>query len=348
MDKKKIHKYVGSMQQLAYVRAVECLEGRSKGLKMIQVKNGCLSYQVMADKCLDISEVTYKGININFLSKPGLQGRNHYDTNGEEAIRSIMGGMFFTAGFENICAPCTLNHVDYPMHGRIRTTPGEKISSDAYWDGGDYVLRVSGEMREAALFGENMVLRREITSIYAEKAILVRDEIENESYRSEPLMLLYHINMGYPFLSEDTRLYIPTRKVTARDAESEGHETEYDRMDAPNDNEQEYVFIHDLKADENGDTEVLAVNEALGIGMKLGFNTKNLPYFMEWKSTASGDYVIGLEPANSSVYGRPYHEKAGDLHTVEPFEKETTELKFTFMDGKEDIEKEITAFSSRF
>ena len=92
----------------------------------------------------------------------------------------------------------------------------------------------------------------------------------------------------------------------------------------------------------------LAVNEALGIGMKLGFNTKNLPYFMEWKSTASGDYVIGLEPANSSVYGRQYHEKAGDLHTVEPFEKETTELKFTFMDGKEDIEKEITAFSSRF
>ena len=45
----------------------------------------------MADKCLDISSVSsYKGINMNFLSNPGLQGQNQYDTNGEEAIRSIM------------------------------------------------------------------------------------------------------------------------------------------------------------------------------------------------------------------------------------------------------------------
>ena len=348
MDKKNLHKYIGSMQQLAYVRPASYLEGRSKGLETIQVKNGCLSYQVMADKCLDISEVTFKGININFLSKPGLQGRNHYDTNGEEAIRSIMGGMFFTAGLENICAPCTSDNVDYPMHGRIRTTPGEHVSSDAFWDGDDYVLRVSGEMREAALFGENMVLRREITSVYGENSILVRDEIENESYRDEPLMLLYHINMGYPFLSEDTRLYIPTKKVTARDTESEGHEDEYDKMDAPKDNEPEYVFIHELKTDSNGDTEALVINEALGIGLKLEFNVKNLPYFMEWKSTASGDYVIGLEPSNSSVYGRPYHEEAGSLHTLGSFEKENTSLKFTFLDGKEEIEKEITAFNGRF
>ena len=27
-------------------------------------------------------------------------------------------------------------------------------------------------------------------------------------------MILYHINMGYPFLDENTRLYIPPRSVT--------------------------------------------------------------------------------------------------------------------------------------
>ena len=105
MDKKELYQYVGSMQQMAYIRKVTCEEGRSTGLRMFDVKNECLQYQVMCDKCLDVAGFSYKGINMNFLSKPGLQGRNHYDTNGQEALRSIMGGLFFTAGMENICAP---------------------------------------------------------------------------------------------------------------------------------------------------------------------------------------------------------------------------------------------------
>lgn len=100
MDKKELYQYVGSMQQMAYIRKVTCEEGSSTGLRMFDVKNECLQYQVMCDKCLDVAGLTYKGINMNFLSKPGLQGRNHYDTNGQEALRSIMGGLFFTAGMD--------------------------------------------------------------------------------------------------------------------------------------------------------------------------------------------------------------------------------------------------------
>lgn len=341
-------KYLGTMQQVAYVRPVTCDEGRSTGLKMYEVKNGCMTYQILADKCLDVSSLTYKGINMNFVSKPGLQGRNHYDTNGEEAIRSIMGGLFFTAGLENICAPCTVEGTDYPMHGRIRTTPGEHLSADAFWKDDEYHLTVKGEMREAALFGENMVLRREISSVYGSRSITVTDEIENESYREEPMMLLYHINMGYPFLDENTKLYIPTRSVTARDKDGEGHEGEYDRMDAPKDNEPEYVFIHDLITDEEGNTEVLVVNRELGLGLKLSYNTAYLPYFMEWKSTASGDYVIGLEPSNSSVYGRPYHEKQGNVHKLAPFAKEKNILNFTVLDGGSEIDTAVAEFETKF
>lgn len=349
MSKKQdLMKHIGTMQQLAYVRPVTYMEGRSTGLKAFEVKNGCMNYQILADKCLDVCELTYKGINMNFLSKPGLQGRNHYDTNGEEAIRSIMGGLFFTSGLENICAPCNIDGVDYPMHGRIRTTPGEHLSADAYWEKDEYHLTVKGEMREAALFGENMVLRREISSVYGSKSFTVTDEIENESYREEPLMILYHINMGYPFLDENTKLYIPTRSVTARDKDGEGHEAEYDVMDTPKDNEPEYVFIHDLKTDENGDTEVLVVNRPLGLGLKISYNVKYLPYFMEWKSTASGDYVIGLEPANSSVYGRPYHEEQNSVHKLAPFAKETNVLTFTVLDGEEEINAAVAAFENKF
>lgn len=338
MDRQSIQRRVGSMQQLAYIRPLTYSEGRARGLRAYEVKNGPLQYKVLADKCLDVGEFSYKGINFNFLSKPGLQGRNHYDTHGQEALRSIMGGLFFTAGLENICAPCTLDDTDYPMHGRIRTTPAEHLCADAAWAGEDYVLRASGEMREGELFGENLVLRRSVETVYGSKTVTVTDEVENQGFRDEPLMLLYHINIGYPLLDEGTQLLAPTRSVTPRDAAASGHEDRWNVMDAPRDNEPEYVFIHDLVYDRQGNGVVCVINEKLGLGLRIAFTSANLPYFMEWKSTASGDYVLGLEPANSSVYGRPFHEKEGSLHRIAPFAREKNVLTFTVLEGEAELD----------
>lgn len=350
MDRRDLLRRAGSMQQLAYVRPVTYGEGRASGLKAWEVKNGPLQYKVLADKCLDVGEFSYKGINFSFLSKPGLQGRNHYDTHGQEALRSIMGGLFFTAGLENICAPCTVDGVDYPMHGRIRTTPAEHLSADAAWEGEDYVLRTSGEMREGELFGENLILRRSVETVYGSKTVTVTDEIENQGFRAEPLMLLYHINIGYPLLDEGAELLAPTRSVTPRDRESEGHEDRWNVMDAPKDNEPEYVFIHDLAYTPEGKGVVCVLNGKLGLGLKIEFTRANLPCFMEWKSTASGDYVLGLEPANSSVYGRPFHEKEGTLHRIAPFAREKNVLAFTVLEGEGELKavrEEIKAILNR-
>ena len=341
MDKKELLKKLGSMQQVAYIRPAVYEEGRSRGLPVLDVRNGPMCFQILAGKGMDMGQFSYKGINMNFLSKPGLQGRNHYDTNGEEALRSIMGGFFFTAGLENICAPYSTDGKDYPMHGRIRTTPAEHISSDCFWENGEYVMTVSGELREAELFGENMVLRRRYKTVFGSDTVTLTDEIENQSFRREPLMILYHINMGYPFLDEGTRLYIPTKRVIPRDAASEGHENAYDVMDAPKDNEPEYVFIHEPVPGPDGNVVLAVVNESLQLGLRLEYSAKYLPFFMEWKSTASGDYVIGLEPSNSSVYGRKYHEENHSVHMLDPFETETNVLKFTVLDGMARIQDTI-------
>ena len=169
------------------------------------------------------------------------------------------------------------------------------------------------EMREAELFGENLVLKRTITTIWPKKEIRIRDVIENQSFREEPLMLLYHINAGYPLLDEEAEILIPTRKTTPRDADAKRQMENWSTMEAPVDNEPEAVFLHELYAEENGKTEVAVINPKLGLGFSVEFSGKELPYFMEWKSTASGDYVVGLEPANSSVYGRAHHEKQKTL-----------------------------------
>lgn len=335
--KKEILEQVGTMQQIAYVRTCTVTEGRANNMRAIQVKNGPMQYMLSPDKCMDIVSLEYNGMNISFTSKPGLNGRNPYDTHGEEALRSIMGGLFFTCGFENICAPCETDGKEYPMHGRMRTTPAQHVSSDAYWEDEEYHLSVSGEMREAELFGENMVLRRSVRSVYGSPRIDIRDTVTNQSAREETMMLMYHCNFGYPFLEEGVRLILPTRKVTPREEWSGLHADRWNVMDAPSDNAREYVFLHELASAEDGGTFAAIVNDRLGIGVKISFNRKNMPYFMEWKSTASGDYVVGLEPSNSSVYGRKYHEKENTLKTLPAYGEETIEWSFTILKDAKDI-----------
>ncbi len=334
-DKKELLRLVGNMQQLAYVRPVTFEEGRARGMRAFEVKNGALKFSVMADKCLDLTDVSFGGHNVSFLAKPGLMGRNHFDTNGAEALRSIMGGMLFTCGLENICAPCKVDGKDFPMHGRIRTTPAEHVSADARWVGDDYILTVSGTMREAELFGENLTLRRTITTCYGEKSICIEDEITNEGFRREPMMLLYHINVGYPLLCEDSEILIPTRRVTPRDEAAKSKLAHWNRMEAPLDNEPEYVFLHEMAADPKGNTFAAVLNRRLGIGLKVDYNVRDLPYFMQWKSIASGDYVLGLEPANSSVYGKLHHMEENSLHEIEPLATEHKKLVLTFLSGGE-------------
>lgn len=337
MDKIELLKYVGSLQQLAYVRNVTVQEGRAVGLRAVEVKNADLRFVVLADKCLDIAELEYKGINISFMSKPGLNGRNHFDTHGEEALRSIMGGLFFTCGLQNICAPCESEGVEYPMHGRIRTTPAEHVSSDAYWEGNNYILEIKGEMRESHLFGTNLVLRRTIRSVYGRGKIEIIDEVENQTPEETDLMLMYHCNFGYPFLHPGTRLVLPSKAVKGREEWSQQHLNCWQVSSEPKDGEIEYVYLHELAENVHGNSFAAIVNDELGFGIRLDFDRKVQPYFMEWMSMKTGDYVVGLEPSNSSVYGRKYHEAQGTMHKIAPFAKEKFYLSFTILDNAETI-----------
>lgn len=61
----------------------------------------------------------------------------------------------------NVGAPCTEDGEDFGLHGRISNTPGENISSGIEWDNDKPVIKVKGRMREARLFGENVILERE-------------------------------------------------------------------------------------------------------------------------------------------------------------------------------------------
>lgn len=330
-----LRRYIGHLDQLLYARTGIFREGRASGTRAVHVKNGPLSFMLLPDKCLDMAELSWRGENISFLSKPGLQGRNHYDTNGLEAQHSIMGGMLFTCGLENVCAPCSSRGRDYAMHGRIRTTPGEHLGIEVNED--NSTLSVRSEMREAELFGRNLVLKREISTRYNSPSIHIHDEVTNRAFKDEPFSILYHINTGYPFLDEGCYIRMNSSDVLPQNRHAENSMDRWMQMDPPADNESEMVYRHDVVPDENGVCSCEIINPVKQLGFRIDWIKSQLKNCIEWKSPVSGDYVLAVEPSNSSFEGRKVLEERGELELLAPGETRTFDLTLSILEGDECI-----------
>ena len=78
------------------------------------------------------------------------------------------------------------------------------------------MLWAEGEVLQAAVFGEHLVLRRRIEARVGESRLTVRDEVENVGWDRTPHMFLYHVNVGFPVVDEGSEVLVPARVVEAR------------------------------------------------------------------------------------------------------------------------------------
>ena len=71
-------------------------------------------------------------------------------------------------------------------------------------------------------------------------------------------------------------------------------------------------------------------NPTLDIAMKMSWSGDTLPILSQWRSMASGDYVLGLEPTNCYIMGRSAERANGTLPVLEPFQSVTNTVTITF------------------
>ncbi len=94
----------------------------------------------------------------------------------------------------------------------------------------------------------------------------IEDTVENEGFEPQPLLLLYHMNLGWPLLDETARLIgpgEPGKSPEPRDGEARSRLDTWDRFAAPTQGFRERVFYHRPKAGEDGWTEARLENPAL-------------------------------------------------------------------------------------
>ena len=337
-DKQSLLRYIGSEQQLFGIRPMACRGGDANLVNTFEVDTGAgLTFSVGENKAMDIFRLKYRGINLAFESKAGL----HSPYNAEpfsEAFRFSQGcGMLYTAGLSNVGAACQDESGAHYAHGMIKNKAAANVCAQGAWEGDAYRMRISGEITEAAFYGRNLKMRRSITAYAGDRSFVLEDSIENRAYAEDQVMLLYHLNAGYPLLSEDARLIAAVNSIEPATPRARDMMQEYDRASPPIDMEEEYVYGMTLRRGRDGMTGTALWNEALGIGLYVKFDARSLNRFVEWKCMRSGDYAFGMLPSNCFPFGRLEAAKSGGWTALRPFETMNTRLEIGILEGREEL-----------
>lgn len=321
-------KKLGNMDQLCGIRECTLSNGMAQGIKAAEFHNAAgLRFTVVPDRCMDIYDMSYKGINLSFLSRNGLYSPLAHTALDREFSQQWSGGMLTTCGLDNVGGSCTGN-INYPTHGRIPAIPADHFGTDITRDGDDMILTAAGEVHQARLYGAHLELKRKLTTTMYGKSVVINDVITNLDAADEPVMLLYHCNFGYPLLNEGCTVWTTEDKVTPLNDLSK----DPSNMIAPIDGRGEELYLHEMKTE----TAVgLLRNDALGLAGYVRSDTKYLPNMMEWKMMKTHDYVLAFEPCNTYSINRFQADEAGKLAILPAYSAMTTRVEIGVLEGDE-------------
>jgi len=188
---------------------------------------------------------------------------------------------------------------------------------------------IKGIIEEGSLFGRKIRMEREISSVRGQNTIHIKDKITNFGSSVSPYTILYHMNFGYPLLSENTELIIDPKSTQPRDSDARPGLKDFKKFIKPQSSYREQVFFHTMKGDKNGNTSVTVLNKKEGIAVSVKFNIKSLPYVTQWKMMGSGEYVLGIEPCNVPCKSLSALKEEKILPLLEPGEIKINELEVT-------------------
>ena len=320
-----VNPYIGHPSQICGVEEVRLVGGKGEGMRLLQVRNEAgLEMTVSADRCADISRLYFKGDNMGYFSPAGYAAPSYYDDKGAGFLKSFTAGFLTTCGLAAVGSPCTDDGEELPLHGTIGNMPCERI----WWDEDEENIYIHAQINDSAIFARKLVLKRAITISKKANTFRITDTVENQGDNESPVMILYHMNMGYPLLSENAVLDIPSESVTPRDGHAAEDISTWSKILPPTPGFQEQCYFHEF----NSEGKASIYNPNIGKGLTISFDTAQLDYFTQWKMMGYRDYVLGLEPGNCHPCGRDVMRQEGKLKYLKPGETVTYEVNVTLFE----------------
>jgi hypothetical protein len=322
---KELKPYIGSMDQIARIRTSVLDDGKGRGVRIADVDNGSgLRFCVLLDRGMDIGDASFNGLPFVYMTPVGLVHPSYHEPDGFRWLRSFNAGLLTGCGLVQAGSPEVEEgmRVAGPLglHGRLSNLPAENVAVSQEWVNGRYQLSVSGTMREASFFGENLELKRTISTMMGENTITITDVVKNRGVRPSPLMMLYHINAGFPLLSESAVLDANVDQTTPRNDDAAKGIKEWRQCQKPTAGYAEQCFYHDIKAGDDGMARMTLTDPQAGMAIEVAYRKAELPFFTQWKMMGEQEYAMGLEPGNCHPEGQTAEKAMGTLRTIAPDE----------------------------
>ena len=329
--------YIGHPSQLLRVNDYFCADGFAKGMRATDLNNGPLAVTICADKGMDLPYVSYRGYNLGYITPSGLVAPAFYDDRGDGFLRGFFAGFLTTCGLTHMGAPCSEGGREYGMHGRINNTPAEQygVSLDQGPDG--MRAAASGLMRQGVLFGEHLTLRRQLILDSGKRSFSFTDTVSNHGFARQQHMILYHFNLGYPLLSEDAELILPSASAQPRDAQAQAGLAERLKITPPSPGYQEQCFFCRMRKDTAGRSFAGLYNHRLGFGVLIHYDAELLDHFTQWKLLGAGEYALGLEPGNATPLGVAAERALGHVKVLEPQQQRVYRFRIDIIEGSGEL-----------
>ena len=341
------------------IRKTQLHGGVSEGVDLIELNNGALQISILPSRGMGVWKGCCQGIPLEWQSPVKSPVNPAFVTLSER------GGLGWLSGFNELICRCGLISNGPPgadsagnpleseltLHGRIANTPAHNVSVELDPADGGW-LKITGKMEEGMLFGSHFLLESTLETRLGSAEFRIRDRVTNLGPESAESELLYHINVGAPFLGEGSRFAMPFEEMAPRDLRAAEGVDEFETYQGPTPGyaEQAYYFLP--VCDENGYTPALLADKKGELGFLVGFKKASLPYFTLWKNTQSesGGYVTGLEPAISFPNFRAVEREQGRLKVVESGASYETEFQISILnnsDSVDEVRQKITKLSEK-
>jgi|SRR5579872_3417699 len=290
--------------------------GLSDGVDVVEINNGKLSVSILPTRGMGLWRGTCDGLELGWKSPVALPVNPAFvDTRDR-------GGIGWLAGFNEWLCRCGLEFNGPPtdegtLHGRIANRPAHlvevSISTDGPLPNGPGTISISGSVDETTMFGSCLRLKSTLLTAAGSNRFRIIDEVTNLRGVPGELELLYHINMGRPFLEPGAKFVAPIREVGPRDMRAADGIDSFDSYAAPLADYAEQCYFFDLAADDKGWTQTLLRSAHGDKGVSVCFDARQLPCFTLWKNTQSEEdgYVTGLEPATNFPNQKQFERKQG-------------------------------------
>src|SRR6185312_13739348 len=166
-----LDRVTGDLAAAGGVRAVVLDDGSERGIRVLEFRTGGgLRFDVLVERAMDIGLAEFDDHSVGWRSATGFRHPALHENAGEDGLAWLrsMSGLLVTAGLDHILFGGEVDAAQYHypprrtvrhgLHGRVANIPARLTGYGERWDGDRYVLWAEGEVRQAAIFGEHLVL----------------------------------------------------------------------------------------------------------------------------------------------------------------------------------------------